>query len=77
MILGYLRRYGSIDRYVAMTHFDVWDLPAQIRKIRRMDVAITTKGKGKRLKYTIQPIADKYKSNKPSTTINHGLQTAQ
>lgn len=65
MILGYLHRYGSIDRYRAMSHFDVWDLPAQISKIRKMKIHITTKGHGKHLKYTIQEIADKYKINQP------------
>lgn len=63
MILGYLHRYGSIDRYRALTHFDVWDLPAQIVKIRKMDITITRKGQGRSLKYSMQQVADKYKSN--------------
>lgn len=66
MILGYLHRYGSIDRYRALSHFEVWDLPAQIGKIRKMDIDITRKGHGKNLKYSIQEVADKYKVNQPT-----------
>lgn len=62
MILGYLLRYGSIDRYRAMTHFDVWDLPKIISTLRRQKHDIISKGRGKHLKYTISQIADKYKT---------------
>ena len=69
-VLGYLLRYGSITRATAWGQFDVVDLPKIISRIRKTtDHKITYSGTGKNLKYTIAPIAKKYKGLFPDERV--------
>lgn len=61
-ILGYLTRYGSINRHVAATHFEVWNLPLEVHRLKKSGHEIETMGKGKELKYTLPLVAGKYKA---------------
>jgi Helix-turn-helix domain len=69
-VLGYLTRYGSINRDRALTHFQVWNLPLEIRKLKKMGHDIETIGKGETLKYTIPSIAEKYKGQESETVLS-------
>jgi hypothetical protein len=52
-LLGYMLHRGAIGRHVAASHFNVWDLPQQIHKLKKKGYAFTKKGAGKDLTYTI------------------------
>jgi hypothetical protein len=53
LILGYLQHRGAISRHRASTHFNVWNLPAIIHKLRKRGHTFTHKGKDKDLTYTL------------------------
>jgi len=62
IVLGYLSRYGSIGRTTAANHFDIYDLPNVIFRLRKRGHNIESEGFGKHLKYTIPKEAEKYRS---------------
>ncbi len=53
IILGYMLHRGAIGRHVASSHFNVWDLPHQIHKLKKEGYRFTKKGTGKDLTYTL------------------------
>ncbi len=53
MVLGYLLRYKAISRHRAYTHFEVFDLPQVIHRLKKIGYKFKKKGKGKDLSYTI------------------------
>ena len=55
LILGYLHHRKAISRHRAATHFDVWNLPLVIYKLKKRGHRFTHKGTGGNLTYTIIP----------------------
>lgn len=73
-IHGYMLTHGSISRTTAITHFEVYDLPAVMTRLKRKGVAFTKSGTGKNLKYTLPEVANKFKKKPHQQPITNNQQ---